>query len=298
MIVRNIKNEDIESLAKSANCKEVQFGKRLLSWIDKGITELDWCFVIEDNNDFLGRIVYGVFDNQLNILDINVKNFNKDIANELLRVSLERKELKEFSKIECHLYSDKIDFDQYVDMLIKNGFKIDQEKKSFVWQAGIVIDRPQKRLHFKSLEEITSDKYIDAIRQVTEKTLDRDDLNCIKEFGSKKAAINYFNLLKDIEFNKKWWKLAYSHNDELIGLIVPQKFNCDTGAINYIGVVPEKRGNGYVRDLLIEGIRVLSENNIKKIIGDIDVNNYPLEKALCNLDFKLDCKEVVLKLYL
>lgn len=297
MVVRNIKNEDIEAFAKLVACKEAVFKEQLLSWIDKGITKLDWCFVIEDNNDFLGRIVYGVFNNQLNILDINVKKFNRDIVNELLRGSLERRELKEFSEIECHLYSDKVDFDQYVNIFIKNGFKVAQEKKSFVWQAGSV-DKQQQRLYFKSLEEIASDKYIDAIKQVTEQTLDRDDLNCIKEFGSEKAAINYFNLLKDIEFNKKWWKLAYTHDNELIGLVVSQKLNCDTGAINYIGVVPEKRGNGYVKDLLIEGIRILSEGNIKKIIGDIDVNNYPLEKALCNLNFKLDCKEVVLKLYL
>lgn len=297
MGVRNIKNEDIELFVKSEGCKEVEFGKILLSWIGKGITELDWCFVIEDNNDFLGRIVYGVFDNQLNILDINLKNLNKDTMYELLKGSLEKEGLKTFSKVECHLYSNKVDFDKYVDILIKNGFKVAQEKKSFMWEVD-TVNRLQKGVHFKNMEEIATDKYIDAIRQVTEQTLDRDDLNCVKEFGSEKAAINYFNLLKDIDFNKKWWKLAYTHNDELIGLVVPQKFDCDTGAINYIGVVPEKRGSGYVKDLLIEGIRVLNENNIKKIIGDIDVKNYPLEKALCNLNFKLDCKEVVLKLYL
>jgi len=49
-----------------------------------------------------------------------------------------------------------------------------------------------------------------------------------------------------------------------IGLIIPQCFNEKEGVINYIGVLPEYRGNGYGLNLLSEGTRILTENGIKK----------------------------------
>lgn len=31
----------------------------------------------------------------------------------------------------------------------------------------------------------------------------------------------YYELLKEIDFNQDWWKLAYDLNDEFVGLVVP-----------------------------------------------------------------------------
>lgn len=293
MIIRNIDTTEIETFAQSISFKDT-----LLSWIKDGITKLEWCFVIEDNNSFLGRIVYGVYDDELGILNIDIKDVSEGVLDELLQGSLKAMKLNGFTNVECHLYSNKNYFQKYVQIFMKNYFKITQEKKSFVWEKGNIITRISDRLFFKSLQEIDSNEYIDVIEKVTEGTLDQDDLDSIREFGSKQAAIKYFNQLKDIDFNKSWWKLAYTHNNELIGLVIPQKFNDNVGAINYIGVIPERRGNGYVNDLLKEGIRILSENNIKKVIADIDVNNYPLEKALNKEGFKLNRSMLVLKLNL
>jgi ribosomal protein S18 acetylase RimI-like enzyme len=295
VIIRNIDSTELENFAQLIVSK-VSFKDTLLSWIKDGITKLEWCFVIEDNNNFLGRIVYGVLNNELKILDINIRDHSEIVIYNLLQNSLNEIKLKGFTEVDCHLYSDKKYFEKYVESFIKTGFKITQEKKSFIWEKGNIINRVSKRLVFKKLQEINSNDYIDAIEKVTEATLDGDDLECITKFGSKQAAINYFNSLKDIDFNKSWWELAYTHNNELIGLVIPQKFNDDIGAINYIGVVPEKRGNGYVSDLIVEGLRILNENNIKKVIADIDVKNYPLEKALNKEEFKLDCRMLVLKL--
>ncbi|KYH31772.1 acetyltransferase (GNAT) family protein [Clostridium tepidiprofundi DSM 19306] len=303
MIIRNIDSTEIDLLAKLA-ANQVSFKDMYLSWLNDGITKLEWCFIAEDNNEFVGRIIYGVFDDELEILDINIQHINNDdIGHELLYESLKKMRSKGFAKVGCNLYSDKDNFQKYVEMLINQGFVITQKKKSFVWERSSYQCTMQHntevgggRLSFRSLRELGSyECYIDAIRQVTVGTLDKDDIECIKEYGDEQAAAKYFNQLKDIDFNNDWWKLAYSH-DEFIGLVIPQRFNDTVGAINYIGVVPEKRGNGYVNDLLVEGVRILSENNIKKVIADIDEENYPLENALYKNGFKLDCSMLVLKL--
>lgn len=295
MIIESIDNAEIDSFAQIMGSKG-SFKDTLQSWIKDGITKLEWCFVIKENNDFIGRVVYGVFDNELDILDINIKDSNEKGLDELLQCSLKEMRLKGFSKVECHLYSDKINYKKYVESFIKSGFSITQEKKSFIWEKGSIINKRSERLLFKSLQESNTEEYIAAIEKVTEATLDRDDQDCIREVGSKEAAINYYNQLKDIDYNKSWWKLAYTQHNELIGLVIPQKFNDNVGAINYIGVVPQKRGEGYVKDLIIEATSILNENNIKKIIADIDVNNYPLDKALNKEGYKLDCSMLVLKL--
>jgi len=68
------------------------------------------------------------------------------------------------------------------------------------------------------------------------------------------------------------------------------------GAINYIGVVPEKRGQGFIEELLIEGTNILIDDNIKEVIADIDSNNFPLEKALFKLNYELDSDIAAVKL--
>ncbi|WP_291576342.1 GNAT family N-acetyltransferase [Clostridium sp. UBA4548] len=295
MILRNINKNEIDSVIKATTPEKSSFKDILESWINEGITRLEWCFVVEDHGNILGRLIYGVFDNSLKMLDIWMKNFNDETKEKLLSDSLKIMKVKGFNNVECHLYSDKNNFQQYVKALTSVEFKVTQEKKSFVWEEGI-INSLSGDLYFSTLEQIGSNEFINAIEKVTVGTLDEDDLAWVKEFGSKEAAIKYFNLLKDIDYTEGWWKLAYNREQELLGLVVPQRLTEGIGGINYIGVIPEKRGQGYINHLVIEGVKTLKDNNIKKVIADIDVKNYPLYKVLQKQGFKLDCTMLVLKL--
>lgn len=86
------------------------------------------------------------------------------------------------------------------------------------------------------------------------------------------------------------------YKGEFVGLVVSQKFSEDRGSINYIGVTPAQRGKGYVNDLLCEGSRLMIEDGIHNLIADIDIQNYPLEKALELLGYQYKRSQVVLKL--
>ncbi|MPM78189.1 hypothetical protein SDC9_125200 [bioreactor metagenome] len=295
MILRNIEENEIDSVIKATTPEKSTLKDILESWINEGITKLEWCFVVEEDDNILGRLIYGVFDNSLKILDIWMQNFNDETKEKLLSDSLKIMKLQGFNNVECHLYSDKNNFQQYVRALTSLNFKITQEKKSFIWEEEI-INSLSGDVYFSTLGQVGSRKFINAIEKVTEGTLDEDDLAWVKEFGSKEAAIKYFNLLKDIDYNEDWWKLAYNEEHELLGLIVSQRLTESIGGINYIGVIPEKRGQGYINYLVIEGVKTLKDNNIKKVIADIDVKNYPLDAVLQKQGFKLDCTMLVLKL--
>lgn len=292
--VKNINSLKVDEFLSLFQCSS-DFKSVFRNWVDEEITRLEWCFVVESDERAVGGVIYGALDDELTILSIYVDDLNDLSLNVLLENSLRELKSQGFKKVVCHIYSDKTGYERYIEKFLENGFCVTQEKKSYVWNENIINER-KNRLIFKNLNHVTEREYIAAIEQVTIGTLDKDDLDCVKDLGSEEAAINYFNQLKDIDFNKEWWLLAYDYNGKLVGLVVPQKFADGLGAINYIGIVPSERGRLYSRDLLIEGIKILNNNNVEKIIADIDINNYPLEDLLVNEGFDLSCTMKVLKL--
>jgi len=91
--------------------------------------------------------------------------------------------------------------------------------------------------------------------------------------------------------------LAYSRG-VFVGLVIPQLFKEQTGAINYIGVDPKQRGKGYVYDLLDKGIVSLFERKVQSILADIDELNFPMEKSLIKTGFVEEKKLWVLSISL
>lgn len=305
MKVRKIQMEDIEQFEQIGLEPGSIPVLNLHQWLDTGRTILEWCFVLEAEGKFLGSVIYGVFHEQPYDLKIWQMKLAEDIAEDLFEVgsklladSIEALKPKGFKTVEYHLYSTTPEiFESYQLIFKEQGFRTVQEKKSFVANKVRYVESA-KRLHYKTLQEVGEEAFVDAIEMVTEGTLDREDLSSIKSHGSKLAATLYFKLLKEIDFNETWWRIAYDEKGEFVGLVVSQKFSEDEGAINYIGVTPAQRGKGYVKDLLWEGSRIMIEDGIKNLIADIDVQNHPLEKALELLGYKDDCSEVVLTLNL
>jgi RimJ/RimL family protein N-acetyltransferase len=63
-----------------------------------------------------------------------------------------------------------------------------------------------------------------------------------------------------------------------VGLIMPAR-NPTSPVIDYIGVVPERRGEGYVDDLLARGVATLLEAGAEQIRADTDTANVPMAAA-------------------
>lgn len=300
MIIRSITTNEIDGFVGlglgDADQKELK--ELLLKWWEEGRNKPEWCFVAEDAGKFIARVFYAVFpDNpkDLMVFGLYVDNIEaEEIGVRLINESLDKMKGYKFNTADFHIYSNPGNhFDEYRDMMLSSGFKITQEKKSFRW-TGEPLPKESGRLEYKNLRDVGKDAFIEAIKIVTRQTLDGDDKLMVEEIGEELAAEKLFNLLKGIDYNEDWWKLAYI-NGELIGLIISQKFSNKDGAINYIGVVPQKRGQGFVDDLLINGTRILKEYGIEDVMGDIDVNNFPMEQALIRAGYKFRKPELVME---
>ena len=142
------------------------------------------------------------------------------------------------------------------------------------------------RLRFRSLAEVGRAAFEEAIGLVTEGTLDRVDAEGLRKSGREAAGKQYFALLAGMELEADWWQLAYDAEGKLAGLLVPQRFRDGVGVVNYIGVTPEQRGRGYVRELLGKGAELLAGAGMRSVLADIDQENAPMAKALQALGYQ------------
>lgn len=301
MTVRSIASEDIKAFEQMGVTNSTQPVLNLQKWIDAGRTKLEWCYILEEAGEILARIIYGVFEDQP--LDLKIWHFKVDTAKAdlmeagsmLISESLQALKEMGFKTVEFHMYSSPaIDFIKLQSVFQSQNFQITQEKKTYECEIKESLGF-EKRLTFKTLEDLGEESFISAIEHVSNKTLDRDDLESIEINGSKKAAEMYFEILKEMDYNPKWWRLAYDAQGQFAGLIVPQRFSEEEGVINYIGVPAEQRGNGYVLDLINEAINIMIEEKVEVLMADIDVLNLPLEQALLKCGFEETRTMAVLK---
>ena len=95
----------------------------------------------------------------------------------------------------------------------------------------------------RTLEEVGEDAFVEAMREVSEGTLDREIRGERERLGAQRAAREFFEDARRVEHDPAWWRLAYTPEGELVGLVMPAE---PPGflTIFYVGVVPGMRGQG------------------------------------------------------
>lgn len=301
MNIRSITADDIFKFEQIGYVEGKRGKLDLKAWLAQGRTELRLCFIAEESNQFLARIIYGISDDNPDELILwqlksclNVQN-HMSINEILLKESLETLKHQGFTNVEYHLHSHVVeDVDGYEAMFLHQNFTLSQKKLTFETLKSRETE-PNPTLTFKTLEQVGEDLFIEAIEHVTKDTLDQDDLEQIALVGSKHAATNLFNLLKEIDDNPSWWQLCFSADNRLVGLVVPQRFSETRGAINYIGVTPEHRGQGYSSNLIEHATQRLFNEGVQQVVADFDVHNTPLKNAFIKQGYSMKGTLSILK---
>jgi ribosomal protein S18 acetylase RimI-like enzyme len=292
--IRSIAANELEAFAMMTynQDKGCQFKQALVDMWRDNESYPEWCFVVEQNERFIARVAYWAFassPNEINMTGLHVpwNGAYLSIGRDLLLESLRQMQAKGATNLGACLYSDSTTFlKKRIALLRQVGLRLMQEKQRYILKE---IEAPAiipDRLIFRTLAEVDEKTFIDSIKQVTMGTLDKVDCLALKSLGAEKIALKYFNTLKNIDYNLSWWLLAYKSNGKLVGLVVSQKFSNEKGAINYIGVVPDQRGQGYVHDILAKGTSILKADGVKHILADVDSSNIPLINALCHAGYK------------
>lgn len=292
LTVRRIQKDELDRFISSGKTKNRERLKEVIQGImDRGETSFRHFFVAEKDDEFVARILYfAPLGNpaDLSTFALSIPWDNEDYlqtGSELLSISILMLKEDGVVQVEHRIDGDFPHKDKMRSLMEKVNIPLIQEKYSMIYSKNEIPEIPD-RLEFRNINKTGEQEFIEAIEIVTRETLDKVDLLSIEKYGERQAALNYFNGLKHIDFRPDMWLLAYDRKGMGVGLVVSQKFAAETGAINYIGVFPEQRGHGYVKDLISKSTAVLKEAGVKQIIADIDKTNFPMEKALLKAGYE------------
>ncbi len=249
-----------------------------------------WCFILEDGDRAVGRAALWTLpksDEPLDAVLLEVpweENGHLEMGERLLWDVLEEALSLGAGEI-GHVLDAPPMWPQFqhhpeerAGLLGRAGFELKRETLRFEWQNGF-LSEASGRLEFRALEEVGEETFVDAIAKVTEGTLDRDMREERERRGPLEAARKFFAEEQDMDYESGWWELACGKPDgALVGLIMPAR-NPTSPVIDYIGVVPERRGEGYVDDLLARGAATLLSADAGQIRADTDTANRPMADA-------------------
>jgi ribosomal protein S18 acetylase RimI-like enzyme len=293
MHTRPVRADELDRFVETApdHHREVrQYMERMFA---AGSMRPEWCFIVEEEQGEspLGRVAFWTLPGMeepfaLVLLDVPWDGEYMDVGTRLLGEVFEKARALGAEEIE-HVVDDppmQPQFQDYrerrIELLESVGFAFRRETGRFEWRGGQPPAIPE-RLSFRTLVEVGEDTFVEAMREVSEGTLDREIGGERERLGAQRAAREFFDDARRVEHDPAWWRLAYTQEGELVGLVMPAE---PPGflTIFYVGVVPQMRGLGYVDDLLAFGTASLLESrrrDEKPLRADTDVANEPMAAA-------------------
>ena len=293
MHIRPVTLEDLDLFIEAAGSPNHR--QEVEQYLDRmfaaGSMRPGWCFVAEEEGRPIGRVAFWTLPGMeapfaLVLLDLDWKDDYAAMGVPLLEDILDQARALGAGEIE-HVIDDPPIRPQFqhhaqkrIELLESVGFSLRRETGRFEWSGEAPPAEPA-RLSFRTLEEVGQKAFIDAMKTVSDRTLDREIREERERLGPAQAAQEFFDDARRVQHDPSWWRLAYSSGGELAGLVMPAN---PPGflTIFYVGVVPTMRGQGYVDDLLTAGTATLLETRRKNdmpLIADTDVSNEPMAAA-------------------
>jgi len=164
------------------------------------------------------------------------------------------------------------------------GARVFVERLRLEWTAGTPIPPPSERLLFRPVED--DEDLINLMTRVLEGTLDAHSRRDLQDKQPAQVARDQYHgdFLGDPK-PREWWRIATLSNGDPVGFVIPAR-NAYNAIINYIGVLPEHRGRGYIDDILAEGTRIATADNPPRIRAATDVGNVPMAKAFARNGYR------------
>lgn len=295
MRIRTIRPEELDRFAALhldpvANTEARAYLDREL---EAGHIRIEWCFVAEDSEEFLGRVAYWAlaaaeFPDAIALLDLPWEKGAVPTGDYLLRETLAPFAAKGAPHVDYSLREPsawhRLPGHQRV-VLEQLGFRLMRDAKRYTWAAAAVSAPHRPRLSYRTLGEVGDEAFVEAIARVSKDTLDRWIATEREELGAEPAARTYLRESKSLRYEPGWWQLGYTADGQLAGLIMMAANNAGP-VVDYIGVVPELRGQGLVDDLLGQGLRALQVAGEQAVRADTDTGNWPIQRALERAGFQ------------
>ncbi|WNI21698.1 GNAT family N-acetyltransferase [Streptomyces sp. ITFR-16] len=172
-----------------------------------------------------------------------------------------------------------------IRVMERTGARMLVERLRLEWRPGTPVPADSGRLRFRQVAD--REDLVALMTPVMEGTLDahgRQDL--ASGLSAREAAEQqYDEELAGYPTPREWWRIAELPDGEPVGFVIPAR-NSYNPIIAYIGVLPARRGHGYIDDILAEGTRVLAaQEGVERIRAATDLGNVPMAKSFARLGY-------------
>jgi RimJ/RimL family protein N-acetyltransferase len=161
--------------------------------------------------------------------------------------------------------------------LERTGARLFVERLRFEWHSGTQIPQPTGRLVFRPVRH--TEEILTLMTLVLDGTLDAHSRDDLARMSAREAAVRHYeDELAHYRSPRDWWRVATLPDGEPVGFVTPAR-NDYNPIIGYLAVLPEHRGDGCIDEILAEGTRILSAQDVPCIRAATDLGNTPMANA-------------------
>jgi ribosomal protein S18 acetylase RimI-like enzyme len=284
LIVRSIKRAELDAFSSFAAGRDRGFAPQGSANFRDWLLDLwrtkqsapERCFVAcKPEGAYSGAIVYWGQPSDAQHLEhirVSAGHTSPAIRNRLIKESVRLLVSNGFQTVYVLLLSPALSIGRvrrWKTVLTRLGFRLRTHGYRFEWRSNAGLPMAASQLRFVTVEEAGYHVWRKADTRVRQGSLDPPDFT---PFGFLRPR------------TEKWWRLAYDRSGSVVGLVQPGQ-NESGPTIEWIGVVPEQRGRGYIHELLAGGMAVLSTAGADTIRADTHVRNRAMQRALRQAGF-------------
>jgi hypothetical protein len=223
MRTRPVHTEELDLFIEAGSPEHREEVRRYLkSMFTAGSMRPEWCFVAQEEKEDrpLGRVAFWTLPGMeepfaLVLLDLPWDGDYMGVGTRLLGDVLNEARSLGAKEIEHVLDAPPMrpqfqhSPEERVEMLRSVGFAFRRETGRFEWRGGEPNVEPA-RLSFRTLEEVGDEAFVEAMRRVSEGTLDREIREERERLGPQRAAREFFEDAQRVDHGPSWLRLAYS----------------------------------------------------------------------------------------
>jgi GNAT superfamily N-acetyltransferase len=171
----------------------------------------------------------------------------------------------------------RADIEARIAIARSTGARLLVERRRLEWRAGTPIPPRDGRLTFRLPHD--DEEVLLLMTEVSVGSLDAQTRLDLESMSALEAARDHFDGELAVQVSpRSLWRIAVDHNDDPVGFVTPGH-NHYNPVIGYLGVLPRHRGQGYVDQILNEGVAVLAATGVDHIRAATDLTNLPMGDA-------------------
>jgi hypothetical protein len=221
MRIRTVRADELDLFVGAGSPKHREEAVRYLqSMFAADSMRPEWCFVAQEEDRTLGRVAFWTLPGMekpfaLVLLEVPWDGDYMGVGTPLLEDVLNEARGLGAKEIEHVLDAPPMQPqfqhrpEERVELLRSVGFAFRRETDRFEWR-GVEPNVEAGRLSFRTLEEVGDEAFIDAMRRVSEGTLDREIRQARERLGPQEAAREFFEDARRVKHVPSWWRLAYN----------------------------------------------------------------------------------------